>query len=113
MLDLLHNERSMEAQRDEYLQRTGTELHMGAARVDLLPEGQTYQPTATSSPTPNRPTPTPVIAINEAAVLGMSRPDGGEAAEAELITPTPARCVRAPRPTPRIRCATCWKASAC
>lgn len=95
VLDLLHNERGMEARRDEYLQRTGTELHMGAARVDLLPKGQTYQPTATPSPTPNRPTPTPVIAINEAAVLGMSRPDGGEAAEAELITPTPALRSRA------------------
>lgn len=89
VLDLMHNERDLEAMRDEYRQRTGTELQMGAARVDLLPKGQTYQPTATPAPTPNRPTPTPVIPVKEAAVIGLSRPDSGEAAEAEMITPTP------------------------
>ena len=89
VLDLMHNERDLQATRDEYRQRTGSELQMGAARVDLLPKGQTYQPTATPAPTPVRPTPTPVIPIREAAVAGLSRPDSGEPVEAEMATPTP------------------------
>jgi len=65
-----------EAQRNEYQQRTGQTLQYGAARVDLLPDGQTFVPTATPSPTRYipLPTPAPIIPINEAAVISLGSP---------------------------------------
>lgn len=65
-----------EAQRAEYQERTGQTLQYGAARVDLLPNGQTFVPTATPSPTRYipLPTPAPIIPIKEAAVLSLGSP---------------------------------------
>ena len=70
VLELSRNENDMSAVRDEYYQRTGQELHRGAARVDLLPGGQTFVPTATPSPTAYVPTPapTPIFPVGEAAL---------------------------------------------
>lgn len=84
---LVQNEQSLETARSEYLQKTGQELQSGAARVDLLPNGQTFAPTASPSPTPyvSRPTPTPVIPINEAAVASLS---GHAAVSADAPAPT-------------------------
>ena len=75
VLELVRNENDVEAALNEYRERTGTELKHSAARVDLLPEGQTFIPTATPSPTRvvNTPTPTPIIPINEAAILSMNK----------------------------------------
>lgn len=86
VLDLMHNERDLAAKRDEYRQRTGTELQMGAARVELLPDGQTFAPTPTPAPTPVRPTPTPVIPIN-AAALGLAEAASPEAGDMPTATP--------------------------
>lgn len=90
VLDLARNEREVEAFRSEYLQENGVEVHHGAAKVDLLPEGQTYVPTATPSPTIFAPTPspTPIIPINEASVLGLSGYAAQEVVQAES-TPAP------------------------
>lgn len=90
IVSLVHNEKSMETARSEYLEQTGQELHNGAARVDLLPNGQTFAPTSTPSPTPyvSRPTPTPVVPINEAAVLSLSG-HAAVAGDAPVLTATP------------------------
>ena len=82
--DLTRTERAMEEARSSYLAENGLELHQGAARVDLLPAGQTFVPTATPSPTLYAPTPspTPVIPIHEAAVLSMAAQNGVQAAAA-------------------------------
>ena len=74
-----------EAQRNDYRERTGQELFNGAARVDLLPDGQTFAPTPAPTPTPYvpRPTPTPVIPIKEAAVLSLGSQMEGVVQEAE------------------------------
>ncbi len=93
VLDLVRNEREVEAFRSEYLEQNGVEVFHGAAKVDLLPEGQTYVPTATPSPTIFKPTPspTPIIPINEAAVLSM----GGYAAQSiQESESTPAPVLR-------------------
>ena len=44
LADLARNEREMEEVREDFLERTGMDLQSGAARVDLLPAGQTYAP---------------------------------------------------------------------
>jgi len=90
VLDLVRNEREVEAFRSEYLEQNGVEVFHGAAKVDLLPEGQTYVPTATPSPTVFRPTPspTPIIPINEAAVMSMGAYAAQSVQEAEN-TPAP------------------------
>ena len=70
VLELSRNENDMTSARDAYYQQTGQELMHGAARVDLLPDGQTFVPTATPSPTRYAPTPspTPVFSLGEAAL---------------------------------------------
>lgn len=92
VFQLVRNEREMAAFRSEYLENNGVEVYHGAAKVDLLPEGQTYVPTATPSPTIFQPTPspTPIIPINEAAVLSM----GGYAAQGMQQQETPAPVLR-------------------
>lgn len=92
--DLVKSERGMETARNEYRQQTGMELAYGGARVDLLPEGQTFVPTATPSPTVFAPTPspTPIIPIHEAAVLGLS---GYAALDVQAAdTPAPTQVLR-------------------
>lgn len=91
VMDLVQNEREMEAFRSEYLEQNGVEVFHGAAKVDLLPEGQTYVPTATPSPTVFKPTPspTPIIPINEAAVGSLSGYAASQLAEAPETTPAP------------------------
>lgn len=71
---LVRSERSFEQARNEYREQTGTELQHGAARVDLLPNGQTFAPTATPTPTifVTTPKPAPIIPINEPAVAGSA-----------------------------------------
>lgn len=51
VLDLLQNEEEMKAVREEYYAKSGTELLMDASRVELLPPGVTFTPTATPPPT--------------------------------------------------------------
>lgn len=50
VLDLLQNEEEMKAVREEYYAKSGTELLMDASRVELLPPGVTFTPTATPPP---------------------------------------------------------------
>ncbi|MDO4351468.1 MAG: hypothetical protein Q4C35_12690, partial [Eubacteriales bacterium] len=89
--DLAQNERQMKAVRDDYRERNGAELESGAARVELLPAGQTFAPTAT--PTPTRPvqtpTPTPVIPIREAAVQSLNKRDSANVQETPEPSATP------------------------
>lgn len=89
--DLMQSERSLQAARDEYRAETGNELQFGAARVDLLPAGQTFVPTSTPVPTlfMPTPTPTPIIPINDPAMLGMSGFDPSSVQATEAPTPTP------------------------
>lgn len=68
------DERSLEAAEQSFREENGVELQHAAARVELLPKGQTYEPTEAPAATPYqaRPTPTPVIPVKEAAVLAMA-----------------------------------------
>lgn len=75
VLDLVRTERQAESFRAEYLEQTGTEVYYGAAKVDLLPEGQTYVPTATPSPTVYAPTPSPTPVIPIYGALGLAEPE--------------------------------------
>jgi len=72
--DIAANEREMTQLREDYRERTGQELHLGAARVDLLPAGQTYVPASTPTPTmyAATPVPSPIIPINEAAIASLN-----------------------------------------
>lgn len=74
VIEASRNEREVEAFRAGYLEENGVDVYHGAAKVDLLPEGQTYVPTATPSPTIYAPTPspTPIIPISEAVVMGAA-----------------------------------------
>lgn len=74
ILEIAANEREMSELRADYRERTGQELGSGAARVDLLPAGQTYVPTATPTPTmyAATPVPSPIIPINEAAIASLN-----------------------------------------
>ena len=89
--ELARNENDVEAALNEYRERTGTELKHSAARVDLLPDGQTFVPTATPSPTRiiTTPSPTPAIPINEAAILSMNKRKDEPVPVAVESTPTP------------------------
>ncbi|MDD3410495.1 MAG: hypothetical protein PHY12_06765 [Eubacteriales bacterium] len=81
------NEREMKAVRSDYLARAGVPLERDATRVELLPQGQTYVPTATPVPALATATPAPRIAQND-PLIGVL--DGGGATfEAALPTPTP------------------------
>lgn len=88
--NLAANERDMKALRQQWNERTGTDLRAAAARVDLLPEGQTYAPTATPAPTQvvRTPTPTPIIPINEAAIQSLGRRDNAAVDAQPVATPT-------------------------
>lgn len=90
VMELVRSEKSMENARSTYLKANHIELHNGAARVDVLPAGQTFVPTATPSATPfvARPTPTPIIPIREAAVASLGRAGVEELTEEEpVLTP--------------------------
>lgn len=80
--NLVRNEHEMEAFRSEYLEENGVELYHGAAKVDLLPEGQTYVPTATPSPTLFAPTPSPTPIIPVYGALGLTAPENTPVPEA-------------------------------
>lgn len=88
---LSRNEREVETMRESYLERTGTDLQSGAARVDLLPAGQTYEPTGTPVPTQvvQTPSPTPVIPIRENAVESLNKRDTSNIQETAAPTQTP------------------------
>lgn len=66
IISLARNEREMKEVREEYRQRAGTDLENNAARVELLPPGQTYQPTSTPVVI-QTPTPSPIIQLNRNA----------------------------------------------
>ena len=89
--DLARNEREMKAVRDDYRERNGTELESGATRVELLPAGQTFTPTATPMPTQpvQTPTPTPVIPIREAAVQSLNKRDSSNVQQTPEPSATP------------------------
>lgn len=91
LLNLSQNEREMRAVKEDWQSRMGSDLRSGAARVELLPAGQTYEPTATPAPTAaiQTPTPTPIIPINEAAIQSLNKRDTSQVQEAPEATPTP------------------------
>ena len=92
--DIAANEREMTQLREDYRERTGQELHLGAARVDLLPAGQTYVPTASPTPTlyAATPVPSPIIPINEAAIASLNgRETSDPAAQPQLSATAGAR----------------------
>ena len=75
--------------RDEYRQEHGVDVRFGAAKVDLLPAGETYEPTHTPQPTSVvvTPSPTPIIPVY-GGVLGLSRSETTQPQQ-EQVTPTP------------------------
>ena len=87
------DERSLEAAEQSFREENGVELQYAAARVELLPKGQTYEPTAEPAVTPYlpRPTPTPVIPVNEASVLAMAAVNAAEFAQEEDVEAAPLR----------------------
>lgn len=91
LTDLARNEREMEDVREDFLERTGMELQSGAARVDLLPAGQTYAPSPSPVPTQavQTPSPTPVIPIRENAIQSLSKRDTSNVQEVPDPTDTP------------------------
>lgn len=88
--DLAANERDMKEARRAWSERNGSDLRSSAARVDLLPAGQTYAPTATPAPTQAvvTPTPTPIIPINEAAIQSLNRRPSADMEPVPESTPT-------------------------
>lgn len=95
MTELMESEKTLDSARSAYREENHTELQSGAARVDLLPAGQTFAPTATPSATPYTasPTPTPIIPIREAAVASLGR-SGGEEVTADEPTASPVQRTR-------------------
>lgn len=91
LTDLARNEREMEDVREDFLARTGMELQSGAARVDLLPAGQTYAPSPTPAITQavQTPSPTPVIPIRENAIQSLNKRDTSNVQEISEATFTP------------------------
>ena len=91
LTDLARNEREMEDVREDFLERTGMELQSGAARVDLLPAGQTYAPSPTSAVTQavQTPSPTPIIPIRENAIQSLNKRDTSNVQEVSAPTDTP------------------------
>lgn len=76
-VNLRRAETGMLDARESFREENGVELLHAAARVDLLPEGQTFVPTAAPTPTLFAPTPspTPLIPIHEAAVAALDDRD--------------------------------------
>ncbi|MBS1332149.1 MAG: hypothetical protein HP053_02945 [Christensenellaceae bacterium] len=91
LADLARNEREMEEVREDFLERTGMDLQSGAARVDLLPAGQTYAPSPTPALTQavQTPSPTPVIPIRENAIQSLNKRDTSNVQEVSAPTDTP------------------------
>lgn len=75
VLDLVRNEREVDAFRAEFENENGVDVYHAGAKVDLLPEGQTYVPTATPSPTIFAPTPSPTPIIPVYGALGLVEPE--------------------------------------
>ncbi|MEG0742079.1 MAG: hypothetical protein RR521_07605 [Clostridia bacterium] len=86
------NEQDMKKMREEYLAREGISLEADASRVELLPPGQTFVPTNTPEVTRalETPSPTPVFAMNEAAIQSLDKRDKSNIQEAQTPSPTPA-----------------------
>lgn len=74
LLDLVRNEREVDAFRSDFERYNGVDLYHAGMKVDLLPEGQTYVPTATPSPTIFAPTPSPTPIIPVYGALGLTDP---------------------------------------
>ena len=82
--------RSLEAAEQSFREENGVELQYAAAKVELLPKGQTFEPTQPPMQTPVQPTvkPTPAIPFNEAAVLAMAGAQQETVSEeAEITSP--------------------------
>lgn len=93
LTELSRNERDIQSLKQEYRQQTGQELQSAASRVELLPPGQTYAPTATPTPTValHTPTPAPIIPINEAAIAYLNPHSDDQTDPAEQTVSTPLR----------------------
>ncbi|MBR5546380.1 MAG: hypothetical protein IKU70_05310 [Clostridia bacterium] len=87
VLDLVRNEREVDAFRADFEKENGVDVYHAGAKVDLLPERQTYVPTSTPSPTVFAPTPSPTPIIPVYGALGLSEP---EKTPEPAATPTPA-----------------------
>lgn len=100
ILDIAANEREMTQLRQSHRELTGEELHNSAARVDLLPAGQTYEPTASPTPTifAATPVPSPIIPINEAAIASLNGREAVETtAQPQQAVPARARLTSYPK----------------
>ena len=75
VLDLVRNEREVDAFRADFEKENGVDVYYAGAKVDLLPEGQTYVPTSTPSPTVFAPTPSPTPIIPVYGALGLAAPE--------------------------------------
>ena len=75
VLDLVRNEREVNAFRADFEKENGVDVYYAGAKVDLLPEGQTYVPTSTPSPTIFAPTPSPTPIIPVYGALGLAAPE--------------------------------------
>ena len=75
VLDLVRNEREVDAFRADFEKENGIDVYHAGAKVDLLPEGQTYVPTSTPSPTVFAPTPSPTPIIPVYGALGLAEPE--------------------------------------
>ncbi|NCB05299.1 MAG: hypothetical protein EOM69_07225 [Clostridia bacterium] len=85
LFSTLQNDREVEQAKQDYYQHNGVPLDQSATRVDLLPPGQTYVPTATPVPVIT-PTPSPRIAVEDAGMAAMAERERQQAA---LPTDTP------------------------
>ncbi len=88
LVALTQSERDFDQARREYREENGVELQHGAVRVELLPDGRTFPPTPSPTPTVYQPTspPTPRIPVKEAAMLAAV----DQTVEGEAATPEPA-----------------------
>ena len=97
----LGGDEATRALQEEYRGASGGELAREAQRVELLPPGETYAPTATPIPTVASVTAPPLISIQEPVVASMSRPTPDAAQQAAALaagaepTPTPTLVMRA------------------
>ena len=87
VLNLVRNEREVDAFLEDFEKENGVDIYHAGAKVDLLPEGQTYVPTSTPSPTVFSPTPSPTPIIPVYGALGLSAPESTPEPDA---TPAPA-----------------------
>lgn len=73
VVTLLRNDREVETMLNQYYQQNGESLAMQASRVEVLPAGQTYVPTATPVPVTTA-TPTLRIEIHDGALGPLTTP---------------------------------------